>query len=86
MTNLLTSLLGEEAATLRNLRLLRYTFYSLCLFLPIQKTIEDKYMSGKGFFNVRESMDKTALADFIMGTVTRTVEEMRSQSSSKSEE
>ncbi|MBP5639101.1 MAG: TetR/AcrR family transcriptional regulator [Victivallales bacterium] len=79
MTNLLTQLLGNDAATLTNIKLLRYTLYSLCLFLPIQTTIENKYLSGKGFFNVKAAVDKSALADFIMKTVKQTVDEMRRQ-------
>lgn len=79
MTRLLVKLLGNEAATPTNITLLRYTFYSLCQFLPIQTSVEQKFFKGKGVFNVRASVDKSALADFIMGTVRRTVEDMRRQ-------
>ena len=79
MKELLSGLLGEEAATLKNIKLLRYTLQSLCLFLPVQTTIENKYMRGKGLFNVKSAVDKMTLADFIMKTIRQTVDEMRRQ-------
>ena len=79
MSELLSRLLGEEAATLKNIKLLRYTLHSLCLFLPVQTTIENKYMKGKSYFNIKNTVDKKTLADFIMTTIHQTVDEMRRQ-------
>lgn len=79
MTKLLTDLLGE-AATQRNIRLLRYTFYSMCQFLPIQTAVENKFLHGRGIFSVSTSVDRDYLTDFIMGTVRRTVEDMQAES------
>ncbi len=79
MTNLLSQLLSKAAATPKNIKLLRFTFHSLCQFLPIQNAIEEKYLRGRGIFNVTSDLDMGSLADFIMGTVRRTVNDMRRQ-------
>lgn len=79
MIALLSQLLGEKAATPKNIKLLRFTFHSLCRFLPIQKTIEDKYLQGHGAFNVTNDIEKSELTDFIMSTVRRTIDDMRQQ-------
>lgn len=77
MTRLLTSLLGEEAATPANISLLRYTYHSLCRFLPIQSKIEKRQLKGKGVFDVRKSYGKKELSDYIVAIVKRAVEEIR---------
>ncbi len=79
MTNLLSQLLGEGASTPQNIKLLRFTFHSLCQFLPIQNAIEEKYLRGRGVFNVTSELGMNELADFIMGTVRRTINDMRRQ-------
>lgn len=76
MTRLLEQLLGE-AATPKNIRLLRYTYHSLCLFLPIHTKIERSILKGHGHFDVNQVVDKATMTDFIYSIVKRTVEDMQ---------
>ncbi len=75
MRRMMSSLLGE-AATQHNISLLRYTYYSLCQFLPIHRQIEQKCIKNKGAFNVSQT-DKSEMVDFIFDAVKRTVESIR---------
>ena len=75
MRRMMSSLLGE-ATTPHNISLLRYTYYSLCQFLPIHKQIEQKCIKGNGAFNV-SSTDQSEMADFIFDAVKRTVDSLR---------
>ena len=75
MRRMMSSLLGE-ATTPHNISLLRYTYYSLCQFLPIHRQIEQKCVKNKGAFNVSQT-DKSEMVDFIFDAVKRTVESIR---------
>lgn len=75
MTKLLTDLLGD-AATPRNMSLLRYSYYSLCQFLPIHKQLETKFNKGTGVFNVA-NINRDEMVVFIFDAVKRTVEAMQ---------
>ena len=75
MRRMMSSLLGE-ATTPHNISLLRYTYYSLCQFLPIHRQIEQKCIKGKGAFNVSLT-DKSEMAEFIFDAVRRTVESIK---------
>lgn len=75
MSRMMSSLLGE-ATTPHNISMLRYTYYSLCQFLPIHRQIEQKCIKGKGAFNV-SSTDKSEMVDFIFDAVKRTVDSLR---------
>ncbi len=76
MTTFLSALLGS-AATSENISLLRYTYHSLCQFMPIHRQIEDRMLHGRGAFNLAPLLTKEQLADFIFQTVKRTVENMQ---------
>lgn len=82
MTKMMSGLLGD-AATLHNISLLRYTYYSLCRFLPIHRRIEEKFHNKNGRFNVSDT-DKNEMVEFIFDAVKANVERMKSKSSSVS--
>ena len=75
MAAMMNSLLGD-AATLQNRNLLRYTYHSLCQFLPIHRQIENKFHKGNGVFSIA-MLDRAAIGDFIFDAVKRTVESMK---------
>ncbi len=75
MTRLLTGLL-RNAASQENINLLRYTYYSICLFLPIHTHWEEKFLRGQGRFTLR-STSKESLVEYVFSIVERTVEDMR---------
>ncbi len=79
MSVFLGRLLGPGLDTPENISLLRYTYHSFCLFLPIHRQVEEKYLKGKGRFNVQSALGKKAMADCIFNVVRRTVEDMRSK-------
>ena len=78
------SALLQEAATPMNINMLRYTYHSLCMFLPIQtffeKTIR-KDMANP--FCVTDSLNQKNLRNYIYQTIKRTVDVMRQQSNGK---
>lgn len=76
ITRLLSSLLGA-AASETNIALVRYTYYSLCLFLPIQTHVEQRIFKTKGRFSVANTHDHTFLTEFIFNIVKRTVADMQ---------
>lgn len=75
MAAMMNSLLGD-AATQQNRNLLRYTYHSLCQFLPIHRQIENKFHKGNGVFSVA-MLDRKEMGDFIFDAVKRTVESMK---------
>ncbi|MBQ7178655.1 MAG: TetR family transcriptional regulator [Victivallales bacterium] len=81
MATFLGKLLGPGADTPENISLLKYTYHSFCLFLPIHRQIQEKCLHGKGRFDVRSAMDKKQLAECIFNVVRHTVDDMRAQSS-----
>lgn len=82
MSKMLSALLGD-AATPKNITLLRYTYYSLCLFLPIHKQKEERCNRGTSIFDVSSSIDKKDFADFIINVVHQTVDSMREYNNPK---
>ena len=80
MAKLLTGLLGD-AATPQNRNLLKYTYHSLCQFLPIHKLLENKFHKD-GLFNVA-TIDRGEMEDFIFDAVKRTVESMKEKFASQ---
>lgn len=79
MAKFMGRLLGPGADTQENISLLKYTYHSFCLFMPIHRQIEEKCLLGKGRFDVRSGMDKKQLADCIYNVVKHTVDDMRKQ-------
>jgi len=75
MMRLLKGLLGE-AATPENIKLLRYTYLSLCQYLPIHRQVEEKKLKGRGYFNITD-IPKDVLVDFVLGMVRRTADAMK---------
>ena len=83
MASFLGRLLGPGADTPENISLLKYTYHSFCLFLPIHRQIQEKCLHGRGRFDVRSALDKKQLADCIFNVVRHTVEDMRAQANNK---
>ena len=83
MSAFLGKLLGPGADTPENISLLKYTYHSFCLFLPIHRQIQEKCLHGKGRFDVRSALDKRQLAECIFNVVKHTVDDMRAQSHEK---
>jgi len=81
MRRLMSALLGD-AATPQNMSLLRFTYHSLCGFLPIHKQIEDRCLKGQGQFSVT-GIDRKTMSDFIFDAVKRTVESMQRKMAQK---
>lgn len=81
MTELLSALLGP-AASEANISLIRYTYHSLCLFLPIQTQAEQRFFKGKSRFRLSDSHDKTYLTDYILNIVRHAVTDMQAEQSS----
>ena len=70
----------QEAATPKNISLLRYTYHSLCMFLPIQTFFEKTIRKDTANpFSVTDSLDQTGLRNYIYQTIKRTVEALRQQ-------
>ena len=78
MTSMLSALLGP-AATEANISLIRYTYHSLCLFLPIQTQVEQRFFNGKGRFSLSANHDKTFLTNYILDIVHRAVDDMKAK-------
>ncbi|MGI5923223.1 MAG: TetR/AcrR family transcriptional regulator [Lentisphaerae bacterium] len=78
MTSLLSALLGP-AATEANVSLVRYTYHSLCLFLPIQTHAEQQFFHGKGPFSLGSNHDKTSLTNYILDIVKHVVDDMKAK-------
>jgi AcrR family transcriptional regulator len=78
ISRLLSAIL-ETAATPTNIALVRYTYYSLCLFLPIQTHIEERIFKGQARFSITAAHDRSFLADFIFNIVRRTVADLKTQ-------
>ncbi|NLF94356.1 MAG: TetR/AcrR family transcriptional regulator [Oligosphaeraceae bacterium] len=78
LTRLLSALL-QDASSQENINLLRYTYYSICLFLPIHTHCEEKLLGGQGRFALKTT-DKESLTEYIFSIVKRTVEDMREKS------
>ena len=80
MAKMMSGLLGD-AATPQNRNLLKYTYHSLCQFLPIHKLLETRIHKGGGVFNVA-TIDRNEMEDFIFDAVKRTVESMKAKHAS----
>lgn len=78
ISRLLSAILGP-AATPTTIALVRYTYYSLCLFLPIQTHIEEHIFKGQGRFSITAAHDRSYLTDFIFNIVQRTVADLKNQ-------
>jgi AcrR family transcriptional regulator len=78
LVRLLSALL-QDAASQENINLLRYTYYSICMFLPIHTHCEEKLLRGQGRFALKTT-DKESLTEYIFSIVKRTVEDMRKKS------
>lgn len=78
ITRLLSAILGS-AANPTTIALVIYTYYSLCLFLPIQTHVEKRILKGQGRFNISDAQDRSHLADFIFNIVRRTVADLQNQ-------
>ena len=79
---LLSAILGS-AANPTTIALVHYTYYSLCLFLPIQAHVEKRILKGLGQFNITDAQDRSHLVDFIFNTVRRTVADLQNQPPAK---
>ena len=80
MAKMMSGLLGD-VATPQNRNLLKYTYHSLCQFLPIHKLLETRIHKGGGVFNVA-TIDRNEMEDFIFDAVKRTVESMKAKHAS----
>lgn len=78
LIGMLSALLGP-AASESNISLIRYTYYSLCLFLPIQTQVEQRFFNGKSRFRLSSNHDKAFLTNYILDLVRHTVEEMQAK-------
>jgi AcrR family transcriptional regulator len=76
ITRLMSALLGPEAATPRNLTLLRYTYFSMSLFLIIQNHLDEHFQGDEGI-RLSALVTRDELADFILATIRRSVHEMQ---------
>ncbi len=74
LTRLLGALL-QDAASPENIKLLRYTYYSLSLFLPIHTQCEERLSGGLGPFSL-SATDKESLTEYILSLCKRTVDKM----------
>lgn len=81
MTELLSALLGP-AASEANISLIRYTYHSLCLFLPIQTQVEQHCLKGKARFRLSDRHDKAFLTDYILNIVRHAVSDLQAEQSS----
>lgn len=76
MTELLSALLGP-ASSAANISLIRYTYHSLCLFLPIQTQVEQHCFKGKARFRLSDHHDKAFLTDYILNIVRHAVSDLQ---------
>ena len=76
ITRLMSALLGSAAATPRNLTLLRYTYFSMTLFLIIQNHLDEHCQNPSGTL-VSKLVTRDELADYILATIRRTVHDMQ---------
>lgn len=81
MLSMLSLLLGP-AATEANINLIRYTYHSLCLFLPIQTQIEQRFFNGKGRFSLSATHDQSFLTHYILDIVRRAVDDLKNKHAS----
>lgn len=76
ITQLMSSLLGD-ACTTENLMLLKYAFFSMGHFLPIQTIAENANSERDSSSIMIATIQKETLAEFIMQTLQGTVSSMR---------